>query len=214
MTHPEPANPTISQPGPGVFQVGGPSPNKQLPEDGPTTGYALNHFMLRIRNPDRSLYFYKTLLGMRSIFTFNGGPFTIYYLGYPTTEADRSDPAAWASRLCSGNISRTPGLLELKHIHGSEKPIEEGGYEISNGNEPPNMGFGHLGFSVPDVHQAVVRLRAAGVKVIKDLNTAEREHIPLTEWEENRGVGIGELHPAYKEGFCHVAFVQDPVCHQ
>ncbi|KAJ5674771.1 uncharacterized protein N7477_004705 [Penicillium maclennaniae] len=72
------------------------------------------------------------------------------------------------------------------------------------------MGFGHLGFSVPDVSQAVERMRAAGVKIFKELDTAEREHIPLTKWEEERGVGVGELHPNYKQGFSEVAFVQDP----
>ncbi|KAJ5186506.1 hypothetical protein N7449_011270 [Penicillium cf. viridicatum] len=69
------------------------------------------------------------------------------------------------------------------------------------------MGFGHLGFSVPDIHQAVERLRGAGVKLLKELNTAEREHIPLTKWEEEHGVGVGELHPSYKQGFYQVAFV-------
>jgi catechol 2,3-dioxygenase-like lactoylglutathione lyase family enzyme len=90
-------------------------------------------------------------------------------------------------------------------------PVEEGGYEISNGNQPPHLEFGHLGFSVPNVQQAVERLRAAGVQLIKELNTAERQHIPLSEWEEKRGVGVGELHPNYKQGFNQVSFVHDPV---
>lgn len=109
---------------PGIFHAGGHISDPELPEDSPTIGYKLNHFMLRIKDPARTLHFYCALMGMRTVFTFNGGPFTIYYLGYPATEHDRSDLTAWASHLCAGNISQTLGLLELKHIHGSEAPLK------------------------------------------------------------------------------------------
>ncbi|OJJ65650.1 hypothetical protein ASPBRDRAFT_139656 [Aspergillus brasiliensis CBS 101740] len=196
---------------PGAFFVGGHLSNDSLPEDDPTIGYQLNHFMLRIRDPARSLHFYTKLMGMRLVFTFNGGPFTVHYLGYPQTPKDRADLHSWATRLTApGVLPKTLGFLELKHIHGSERPVEEGGYEVATGNQPPHLGFGHLGFTVPDVCHAVERLRAEGVEVVKDLGVAERENIPLTRWEEERGVGTGHLHPNYKRNFCHVALVKDP----
>jgi lactoylglutathione lyase len=205
------AHPAMSL-APGEFCPGGRLSVPQLSEKSPTVGYKLNHFMLRIRDPAPTLEFYVNLMGMRTVFSFNGGPFTIYYLGYPSTELDRADLEAWATKLTTpGMLGKTLGLLELKHIHGSERPVEEGGYEISNGNQPPNMGFGHLGFTVPDVGAAVQRLRAAGVKILKELDVAEREHIPLTEWEACRGVGVGDLHDNYKMTFKKVAFVADPV---
>ena len=48
--------------------------------------------MLRIRDPQESLHFYIDLMGMRTVFTMNTGPFTIYYLGYPQTDEHREDP--------------------------------------------------------------------------------------------------------------------------
>ncbi|GKZ17226.1 hypothetical protein AbraIFM66951_009041 [Aspergillus brasiliensis] len=196
---------------PGAFLVGDITPHHSLPESDPTIGYQLNHFMLRIRDPARSLHFYTNLMGMQLVFTFHGGPFTVYYLGYPQTAGDRSDLRAWAAKLTApGVLPKTLGFLELKHIHGSERPVEEGGYEVVTGNQPPHLGFGHLGFTVPDVRQAVERLRGQGVEVMKDLGVAEREHIPLTRWEEDRGVGTGQLHPNYRKTFYHVALVKDP----
>ncbi|RDW90289.1 putative lactoylglutathione lyase (Glo1) [Aspergillus mulundensis] len=206
-----------SQPSPSPFEVGaflpgGHNTDPALPENSPTVGYKLNHLMLRIRDPKRSLHFYIDLMGMRTVFTMNTGPWTIYYLGYPSTPEDRADLPAWSAKVGGDNktLTSTLGLLELYHIHGSEKDTAEGGYEMSTGNVPPHLGFGHLGFTVPDVPSALERLRNAGVKVIKDLGVTTRESIPLSKWEEERGVGVGEIHPTYKAVFDQIAFVADP----
>ncbi|KAJ5582980.1 hypothetical protein N7535_001600 [Penicillium sp. DV-2018c] len=150
----------------------------------------LNHLALRIKDPTRSLHFYIDLLGMRVIFTMNAGPFTIYYLGHPPPEANSSEEvAAWAKRTSEiPSMTRTSGLLELYHVHGSES-VEES--VVSTGNVPPNLGFAHLGFTVPDVGDAGV--------------------VPLSEWEEERGVGVGEIHGNYAWFFEKFAMVVDPV---
>lgn len=196
----------------GAFLPGGHHTDPALPENSPTAGFKLNHFMLRIRDPKRSLHFYIELMGMRTVFTMNTGPWTIYYLGYPSTEEDRADLSAWSAKVGDPRtLTQTLGLLELYHIHGSEKPTGDGGYEVSTGNAPPNLGFGHLGFTVPDVPSTVERLRKAGVPILKELGVTTRESIPLSSWEENRGVGVGEIHPNYKAVFDQIAFVTDPV---
>lgn len=46
-----------------------------------TAEYQLNHMMIRIKDPEKSMKFYCDCLGMHVIFIFNAGPFTIYYLG-------------------------------------------------------------------------------------------------------------------------------------
>jgi hypothetical protein len=46
-----------------------------------TAEYRLNHLMLRIKNPEKSLRFYCDCMGMHVVFIFNAGPWTIYYLG-------------------------------------------------------------------------------------------------------------------------------------
>lgn len=191
----------------GEFLPNGLKNDPPLPPDDPTIGYKFNHVMLRIRDPARSLHFYVDLMGMRTVFTMNTGPFTIYYLGYPQTAAHRADLPAFGQDTLSV-LAHTLGLFELYHIHGSENEPE--GY-YSTGNEPPNLGLGHLGFTVPDVPAAVDRLKSHGVEVIKDLGIATRETIPLSHWESQRGIGLGSLHPVYQNVFEQIAFVKDPV---
>lgn len=172
----------------------------------PTIGYKLNHLMLRIRDPEASLSFYVNLMGMRTVFTFNTGPFTIYYLGYPQTDADRADLQAWGEKTC-GVLPHTLGLLELYHIHGSEKQPK--GY-YTTGNDAPHLGFGQVGFTIPDVKSALERLKRAGVKVLKDLGVSTRESIPLSSYEVGKGVGKGEIHTNYSKILDQIAFVADP----
>ena len=55
-----------------------PPPRPSSPE---TSAFRLNHLMLRIKNPEDSLRFYNDCFGLHTIFIFNTGPWTIYYLG-------------------------------------------------------------------------------------------------------------------------------------
>jgi lactoylglutathione lyase len=88
-------------------------------------------------------------------------------------------------------------------VHGTE--------DVSTGNIPPHLGFAHLGFTVPDVRAAVERLKGAGVTILKDLGVCERESIPLSEWEAEKGIGKGEIHENYAWFFEKFAMVADPV---
>ncbi|CVL13700.1 uncharacterized protein FPRN_12075 [Fusarium proliferatum] len=143
--------------------------------------------------------------------TLNAGPFTVYYLGYPQTDEHRVDLTKFAIDTIT-NLPHTLGLLELFHIHGSEK--QQSGF-YSTGNTPPNLGFGHLGFTVPNVSQALMRLRAQGVPVLKDIGPCEAP-ILISDWEKQRGVGVSvkgtdsELHPGYAKLLEQIAFIQDP----
>ena len=66
----------------GEFLPNGNHTDPPVPANDPTIGYKLYHLMIRIRDPKKSLPFYIDLMGMRTVFTMNTGPFTIYYLGY------------------------------------------------------------------------------------------------------------------------------------
>jgi lactoylglutathione lyase len=197
----------------GEFLPNGDQSDPPLPADHPTIGNKLNHFMLRIRDPAKSIPFYVDLMGMRTVFTMNVGPFTIYYLGYPQTDEHRANLPKFGADTAA-NLQHTLGLLELYHVHGSEE--QEPGYQ-STGNEPGHLGFGHLGFTVPDVPKALERLREAGVEVVKDLGVCTRQSIPISDWENERAVGIeikgteSEIHPSYAKVFEKIAFVKDPV---
>ena len=143
----------------------------------------------------------------------NVGPFTIYYLGYPQTPEHLADLAKFGADTAM-NLQHTLGLLELYHVHGSETQAPD---YYSNGNTPPDLGFGHLGFTVPNVPEALARLKENGVEVVKDLGVCDRASIPISDWENERGVGVevkgteSEIHPEYAKVFNKIAFVRDPV---
>jgi len=209
------SQPQPSTPSPfphGVFLPNGLHTDPPLPPNDPTTGYKLNHLMVRIRDPQKSLHFYITLMGMRTVFTMNVGPYTIYYLGYPQTAEHRADLEQFGADT-AGKLAHTLGLLELYHVHGSEKQAE--GY-YQTGNDAPNLGFGQLGFTVPSVPEAVERLKANGVEILKPLGVSTLASIPISEWENERGVGVevkgteSEIHPEYRKIFDQIAFVKDP----
>ncbi|KAH7159166.1 hypothetical protein DER46DRAFT_474050, partial [Fusarium sp. MPI-SDFR-AT-0072] len=149
----------------GVFFPNGHGTDPSLPPNDPTIGYKLNHFMMRIRDAKQSMGFYINLIGMRTIFTLNAGPFTVYYLGYPQTNKHHVDLAKFAINTII-NLPHTLSLLELFHVPCTEK--QEPSF-YARGNTPPNLGFRHLGFTVPNVPQALMRLKVYGVLVFKDI---------------------------------------------
>lgn len=164
-----------------------------------------------MRDPEKSLHFYINLMGMRTVFVTNTGPMTVYFLGYPSTDRHREHLDEFGKET---SIPDTVGLLELFHIHGSENQ-PEGFY--NSGNQPPNLGFCHLGFSVPDLPRTLERLKENGVPIIKDMGVSTRQSIPITDWENERGIGVeikgteSEMHPGFKQIFANFAYVQDPV---
>ncbi len=125
-----------------------------------TTGYVLNQTMLRIRNPQASIAFYRDILGMTLLdrYDFEAMRFTLYFMGYeplidiPAAPADR---ARW--------VFSRPALLELTHNWGTE---DDPDFSYHNGNVEPR-GFGHIGISVPDVDAACARFDQAGVEFVK-----------------------------------------------
>jgi lactoylglutathione lyase len=105
---------------------------------------------------------------MRTIFTTNAGPFTAYLLGYPQTEHHREDLVVFDRE---NSIPHTLVLLELFQVHGSETKPDD---YYQSGNDPPKLGFYHLGFGVPDLPGRLQRLKEHGVSIVKDLRTATR----------------------------------------
>lgn len=193
-----------------VRTIGNPQ-EESISEDAPTVGYNLNHLMLRVRDAKASLHFYVDLMGMRTIFSWEVGPATIYYLGYPKTAEHRKDPAKFASETAK-DLMHTPGLLELVHVHGAET-ADGGQYRHVSGCEPPNMGFGHIGVTVPDVSATLARLEKAGVEIVSRVGETGREAAGFTQWEADKGIAEGELLHEFAEFVIkNIGFVKDPVC--
>jgi lactoylglutathione lyase len=130
-----------------------------MPDAPRTDDFVLSQTMLRIKDPQKSLAFYRDVLGMTLVdrYDFPAGKFSLYFVGYPASEipADAAARAEW--------VFSQPALLELTHNWGTET---EADFAYHNGNAEPR-GFGHIGITVPDVHAACARFEALGVQFVK-----------------------------------------------
>lgn len=128
-----------------------------------TAGFELTQTMLRVRDPERSLTFYRDVLGMTLLdrYDFPDFKFSLYFLGYrqPGDPDIPSDPRERANF-----TFRQKGALELTHNWGTETDNDFAGYH--GGNTEPK-GFGHIGITVPDVHAAAARFEELGVEFVK-----------------------------------------------
>ncbi|PZQ63170.1 MAG: lactoylglutathione lyase [Sphingomonas taxi] len=123
-----------------------------------TEGFVFNQTMLRVRDPDASLAFYRDVLGMTLLqkLDFPDMRFSLYFLAYLAEgETVPEDPAARARFIFARETT-----LELTHNWGTEGDPDFAGYH--SGNADPR-GFGHIGISVPDVGAACARFEELGV---------------------------------------------------
>ncbi|AUB78450.1 lactoylglutathione lyase [Spiribacter aquaticus] len=127
-----------------------------------TRGFALNHSMMRIKDPERSLAFYTGVLGMRVLrrLDFEELNFSLYFLDCPT-EGQSTPPSDVGERTVWTFSQR--GLLELTHNWGSE---DDPDLQFHDGNSEP-QGFGHICVSVPDLDAAERWFDDNGVEFIK-----------------------------------------------
>jgi len=130
---------------------------------GATRDFIFNQTMLRIKDPERSIAFYRDVLGMTLLdrFDFPEMRFSLYFMAFvrPTEEQVPSDPAQRAEF-----VFRQKATLELTHNWGTETDDNFAGYH--NGNSEPR-GFGHIGITVPDVYAAAEYFDAHGVEFVK-----------------------------------------------
>ena len=124
-----------------------------------TQDFVMNQTMLRIKDPEKSVAFYRDVLGMTLLekFDFPATEFALYFMGYPQSDIpeDATERAKW--------IFDQPALLELTHNYGTE---DDADFSYHNGNDDPR-GFGHIGISVPDVYAACARFEEMDVEFVK-----------------------------------------------
>jgi lactoylglutathione lyase len=132
-------------------------------DDRPASAAIFNQTMLRIRDPERSIPFYRDVLGMTLLerFDFAEMRFSLYFLGFG---AEPPGEPACDRRAAVERLFRRQALLELTHNWGTETDPEFAGYH--DGNREPR-GFGHIGLTVPDVHAACDRFERLGVAFVK-----------------------------------------------
>lgn len=127
-----------------------------------TEGFVFNQTMLRVRDPDASLVFYRDVLGMTLLqrLDFAEMRFSLYFLAYLADGERVPDEPAERARF----IFTRETTLELTHNWGTESDPDFAGYH--GGNSEPR-GFGHLGIAVPDVTAACARFEELGVRFVK-----------------------------------------------
>ncbi|OAX83800.1 lactoylglutathione lyase [Emergomyces africanus] len=115
-----------------------------------TSKYKLNHTMIRVKDPKKSVEFYK-FIGLSQINTidFPDNKFSLYFLAYNGPQS-LSGSRHWSDR---------NGVIELTHNYGTE---DDPSYVVSNGNTEPHRGFGHIAISVDNIELACKRLEDAG----------------------------------------------------
>ena len=127
--------------------------------DQETQKYRLNHTMIRIKDPVKSVELYTRIMGMKLLrkIDFPAAKFSLYFLGtfdetevrdIPDTDDERR---AW--------VLSQKSILELTHNYGTE---DDENFSYHDGNKDPR-GFGHIAFRVPDVLKACDRFEKLGV---------------------------------------------------
>ncbi len=127
-----------------------------------TAGYVMNQTMLRVRDAEVSVAFYRDMLGMTLLerFDFEEMQFTLYFMGYLDDDEQIPENRGERVRWLFGR----PALVELTHNWGTENDVNFTDYH--DGNADPQR-FGHIGISVPDVYAACARFEQHGIEFVK-----------------------------------------------
>lgn len=113
-----------------------------------TLGFNYAHTMLRVKDLQKSIAFYRDILGMTVVRhdDYENGQFSLTFLGY--VAPDETVPSGDARKHW---LAKRSGLIELTHNWGTEKDPNFS-YQTGNGE---NGGYGHIAISVPDFDAAI-----------------------------------------------------------
>ncbi|PWN88832.1 Glyoxalase/Bleomycin resistance protein/Dihydroxybiphenyl dioxygenase [Acaromyces ingoldii] len=120
----------------------------------------LNHVCLNISEPKRSLDFYKSVLGFSSLFSWNIGPQTVFFLGHRKAATSQED-------FLKG-MQGSAGLLELLWMHDAQP-------DAGAVTPPPRVGFFHIGITVDSVSDIARKAREFGSTIIKEPGPVQDE---------------------------------------
>ncbi|KAH0556718.1 hypothetical protein GP486_005494 [Trichoglossum hirsutum] len=132
--------------------------------------YRMNHSMIRVKDIEKSLSFYKDIMGMSLIckHEFPQAKFNLYFLGYPH---NKTIPESSPEDVIP--VAPLEGLLELTYNYGTET---DPSFSYHNGNIEPR-GFGSICVSVDDLDAACARFDEMKVNWRKRLTDGEYKDI-------------------------------------
>ncbi|ANQ08032.1 Glyoxalase I [Plasmodium coatneyi] len=157
--------------------------------------------MLRIKNPEKSLYFYLHILGMKLVHIKHASDFSLYFLKSPYLEDKKGGDISTKEeeqKQCYYNFeelkkayqseedyenfkSSWEPVLELTHNHGTENDEQ---FAYHNGNTEPR-GFGHIGFLVDDLVNYCQELEKLGIPFKKKLHEGQMNNIAFVYDPDN-----------------------------
>lgn len=128
-----------------------------------TNKFTFAQTMQRVKDPSKSIPFYRDLLGMTllRVCHFPEAKFSLYFLatlpaGVVPPDPEGPDASEFINRIFEP-------VLELTHNHGTESDPD---FKYHNGNDQDAgqlRGFGHTGFLVDNLDEACADLEAKGV---------------------------------------------------
>jgi len=122
--------------------------------------FNLSQTMIRIKDPSKSLPFYRDIMGMTLIREahFPEAKFSLYFFAcLPPGVTPPQDPKSEEANEFLKSLWMP--VLELTHNHGTET---DSNFKYHNGNDEPK-GFGHIAFLVDDVNEAFTEMEKKGV---------------------------------------------------
>ncbi|OAL40157.1 hypothetical protein AYO20_00577 [Fonsecaea nubica] len=158
-----------------------------------TAKYKFNQIGIRVSDLDRSLHFYKDVLGMTELGRMELDTVKICFVAFPEGDAGTAgDMSTLLSR---------QAVLELIWSEHSSKLI-------TNPNEHPGFGFIKLCFTVPDLPACMQRLVDNGVKILKQPGSTQGLEVAA------RATGAESPEKGRNEGLWKavtgVGFAEDP----
>ncbi|KAG5294176.1 glyoxalase [Histoplasma ohiense] len=134
-----------------------------------TSKYKLNHTMIRVKDPKKSVEFYKFLgLSLINKIEFPESKFSLFFLAYDGQQS-LSGSRHWSDR---------NGVIELTHNYGTE---DDPSYAVTNGNTEPHLGFGHFTISVDNLDLACKRLEDAGYEFQQKFTQGSMQNQAIVE---------------------------------
>lgn len=127
----------------------------------------MNHSMIRVKDPKKSLEFYQGVLGMHLFITreFPEAEFTLYFLGYDHTEGE-VDGSILAN-------ARRQSIIELTHNYGTEKDTDFSYYVTGkDAKEDEVVGFSHFAVSSKDPAAFIDSIASKAEFISREANTA------------------------------------------
>ncbi|CAO1631130.1 unnamed protein product [Parajaminaea phylloscopi] len=117
-----------------------------------TFGYGLHSTALQVKDQHRSRWFYTTVLGMEVVKETEMHDVTMIFLAFPNPVDAEEGGLEFGQRR---------GLLQLIHVAGTEDDPE---FRIRHASPA----FCHTCVSVPDLEQAMCRMRSLGVDIVEE----------------------------------------------